>query len=198
MPSRRSEEVTVLLKRLNDGDEAAMDGLMDVVYDQLRDMAQRHMDREFGRGQPGVTLQPTALVNETFMKLIKQRQKYDNRSQFFAIATKLMIRVLMDYHRQRKAAKRGGGWARVPLDVDGGVDVGAAPEGGTEITVLVSALEKLEKMDSRKADVVKLRVLWGLKIEEIATSLGVGRATVDHDWSFAKVWLKKEIEEGKS
>ena len=131
------------------------------------------------------------------MKLIRQRQQYDNRGQFFAIATKLMIRVLMDYHRKRKAAKRGGGWVRVPLDA--GLDTPGDPpaDNGTEIPALVHALEELEKLDSRKADVVKLRVLWGLKTEEIAASPGVGRATVDRDWSFAKAWLKKEIAEGR-
>ncbi|MCZ6681553.1 MAG: ECF-type sigma factor, partial [Planctomycetota bacterium] len=103
------EDVTQLLQRLNAGESSANDGLMDAVYDQLRAMAHSHMNREFGRGQPGATLQPTALVNETYLKLIKQRQQYDSRGQFFAIATKLMIRVLLDYQRQRKAAKRGGG-----------------------------------------------------------------------------------------
>ena len=78
-----------------------------MVHDELRGMAWRPMDRQFGHGQPGVTLQVTALVNETFMKLIKQRQRYDNRGQFFAIATKLMIRVLVDYTRHREAAKAG-------------------------------------------------------------------------------------------
>ncbi len=129
------------------------------------------------------------------MKLINQRQRYDNRGQFFAIATKLMIRVLVDYTRQRKAAKRGGGWVRVSIDVDRHAAAPQAEEQGAEISALVAALEKLENLDSRKADVVKLRVLWGLKIGEIAESLGIGRATVDRDWSFAKAWLKNEIEE---
>ncbi len=103
MTTPQGEEVTCLLQRLNDGEEDALDRLMEAVYDELRGMARRHMDRQFGQGQPGVTLQPTSLVNETFMKLIKQRQRYDNRGQFFAIATKLMIRVLVDYARRRKA-----------------------------------------------------------------------------------------------
>ena len=190
------EDVTQLLQHLNAGESSANDRLMDAVYDQLRAMAHSHMNREFGRGQPGATLQPTALVNETYLKLIKQRQQYDSRGQFFAIATKLMIRVLLDYQRQRKAAKRGGGWVQVPLDIDEGK--GPAPDDGSKVEALVGALDALEKLDSRKADVVKLRVLWGLKIDEIATTLGGGRATVDRDWQFAKAWLKKEIGAGKS
>ena len=197
MGTSPNEDVTCLLQRLNAGEEGGLDRLMEAVYGDLRAMAQRHMDREFGRGRPGVTLQPTALVNEAYIKLIKQRQKYDNRGQFFAIATKLMIRVLMDYHRRRKAAKRGGDQVRVSLGVDRDMPLDHPQDEGEELTAVVEALERLEKLDSRKADVVKLRVLWGLKIEEIAKSLGVGRATVDRDWSFAKAWLKKEIEESK-
>lgn len=193
MTAPRSEEVTCLLQRLNDGEDDALERLMEVVHEDLRGMARRHMDRQFSPGQPGVTLQPTALVNETFMKLIKQRQRYDNRGHFFAIATRLMIRVLIDYARRRKAAKRGGGWVRVSIDVD---RQAAAPQAeGAEVSALVAALEKLEQLDPRKADVVKLRVLWGLTIGEIAESLDVGRATVDRDWSFAKAWLKNEIGE---
>jgi RNA polymerase sigma factor (TIGR02999 family) len=195
MTAPQGEELTCLLQCLNEGEDGALDRLMEVVHDDLRGMARRHMDRQFAQGQPGVTLQPTALVNETFMKLIKQRQRYDNRGQFFAIATRLMIRVLMDYTRRRKAAKRGGGWVRVSIDVDRHAAASQAEDQGEEISALMAALEKLENLDSRKADVVKLRVLWGLTIGEIAKSLGTGRATVDRDWSFAKAWLKNEIEE---
>lgn len=195
MTAPRSEEVTCLLQRLNDGEDDALERLMEVVHEDLRGMARRHMDRQFSPGQPGVTLQPTALVNETFMKLIKQRQRYDNRGHFFAIATRLMIRVLIDYARRRKAAKRGGGWVRVSIDVDRHAAAPQAEEEGAEVSALVAALEKLEQLDPRKADVVKLRVLWGLTIGEIAESLDVGRATVDRDWSFAKAWLKNEIGE---
>ncbi len=113
MTGVRSGDVTTLLARLNEGDESALERLMETVYADLRAMAQRHMDREFGPGHAGVTLQPTALANETYMRLIRQRQTYDNRGQFFAIATRVMIRALMDYHRRWKAAKRGGGAVRV-------------------------------------------------------------------------------------
>lgn len=195
MSQSPSDDVTVLLERVNEGAAGAQDRLMELVYDQLRGIAQRHMAREFGRQNPGVTLQPTALVNETWLRLIKQRQKYDNSGQFFAIATKVLVRVLMDYHRSRKAAKRGGSFIRIPLDAERHAP---AEEEDTELPDLISALDKLEKLDSRKAEVVKLRVLWGLSIPEIAESLGVGKATVDRDWSFAKAWLRKEITESQS
>jgi RNA polymerase sigma-70 factor, ECF subfamily len=186
--------VTRLLECVNEGDSAARDQLMAAVYDDLRGIARRCMDKRFGsRGD--LTLQPTALVHESWMKLIRQRQKYDNRGQFFAIATKVIIRVLLDYARERQAAKRGGGQVRVPLDPDWGTPA-KSQDDGPELSSLVGALEKLEALDSRKADVVKLRVLWGLTNDEVAKSLGIGRATVDRDWSFAKAWLKKEMMEG--
>lgn len=193
MRAQSSEDVTFLLQRLNAGARDGQDRLMEAVYDQLRAIAQRHMDRQFGPGQPGVTLQPTALVNETWMKLIKQRRKYDNRGQFFAIATKLMIRVLMDYHRRRKADKRGGGDIRVSLDVDRHQPEAPPTDDEPELPDLMAALDRLATLDARKAEVVKLRVFWGLTIGEVAESLGVGRATVDRDWSFSRAWLKNEI-----
>jgi RNA polymerase sigma factor (TIGR02999 family) len=131
------------------------------------------------------------------MRLIRQRQKFDNRGQFFAIATKVMIRVLMDYIRERRAAKRGGGLVRLPWDADRLTPTGS-PDPDADLSSLVSALEKLEALDSRKAEVVKLRVLWGLSVDEVAETLGVGRATVDRDWSFARTWLRKELKEKRA
>jgi RNA polymerase sigma factor (TIGR02999 family) len=184
--------LTSVLRRVSDNQEGAIEELADLVYADLHAMAEAHMRREFGAHAAGVTLQPTALANDTLMKLIKQRQKFDNRGHFFAIATKMMLRVLMDYHRQRGAAKRGGSWVRVSLDPerDGGAD-----EPDAEVPALVKALEKLEKQYARKADVVKYRFLWGLSVAETAEALGVGPATVDRDWRFAKAWLAKELAE---
>lgn len=189
------EDITELLQKANEGSREAVNALWAAVNDELRALAQRHIEREFGSRSPGVTLQPTALVNETYLRLIKQRAKFDNRGHFFAVATKVLIRVLCDYERERKAAKRGSGWVRVTLDPD----AMAAPSNdenedrGTPIEELVAALEKLENLDARKAEVVKLRVFWGLTIEEAAKALDVGHATIERDWEFARAWLNKSL-----
>jgi RNA polymerase sigma factor (TIGR02999 family) len=128
------------------------------------------------------------------MKLIRQRQQFDNAGHFFAIASRLMMRVLLDYHRERKAAKRGGSAIHVPLgsrhageiaDSDAGRDV--------DVEAVNDVLEKLSKLDTRKADVVRYRILWGFTNREIADTLGVALATVERDWAFAKAWLAKEL-----
>jgi len=195
--SSGTSDITALLQRVNQGQEGGLNELMTAVYDELRAIADRHLRHKFGSGLPGVTLQPTALVNETFLKLIKQRQKYDNRGHFFAIATKLMLRVLLDYHRARSARKRGGARLVVSIDPDRDVLVTGSREEGSEaeIPALVEALAQLEKLDSRKADVVKLRILYGLTVPEAAHSLGVGTATVERDWAFARAWLRKQLAE---
>ncbi len=187
-------DITRLLHAVDEGHTGAMDELMQAVYADLERVAQRHMGQAFGPGLPGVTLEPAALVNESFMKLIKQRNAYDNRGQFFAIATKVMLRVLVDYQRRRSAAKRGGDRQRITLQLDGQPNRDTAPraEMPIEVGCLVTALERLESLDPRKADVVKLRVVWGLEMQEIAESLGVSLATIERDWSFSKAWLARE------
>ena len=186
--------ITQLLRAIDEGSNGAMDKLMEAVYADLERVAQRHMDQAFGPGLAGVTLEPAALVNESFMKLIKQRNAYDNRGQFFAIATKVMLRVLVDYQRRRSAAKRGGDRQRITLQLDGqpNRDTASRAEMPIEVGCLVTALERLESLDPRKADVVKLRVVWGLEMREIAESLGVSLATIERDWSFSKAWLARE------
>jgi len=187
-----NENITVLLQYLNEGQDGALNALMTAVNDDLRRLAKRHLERHFGPGLPGATLQPTALVNESFLRLIKQRSKYDNRGHFFAVATRILIRVLLDYERERSAAKRGGHWVQVPLDPER--DSPRSPhESPTSMVALADCLEALERLDARKAEVVKLRVLWGLTLEEIAKTLKVARVTVARDWAFAKAWLADEL-----
>ncbi len=187
-------DITRLLNNVDAGQDGALDDLMKAVYSDLERVAQRHMDRHFGRGLPGVTLEPAALVNESFIRLIKQRKAYDNRGQFFAIATRLMLRVLVDYQRKRLAAKRGGGRQKITLSIEGPITPATAglDPATIGINALTCALDRLDSLDSRKADVVRLRVIWGLEMREIAESLGVSLATIERDWSFSKAWLARE------
>jgi RNA polymerase sigma-70 factor, ECF subfamily len=183
-------DLTQMLQQVNRHEPGAWDALAAGVYGELHTMAQRQLARGFGARAPGLTIQPTSLVNETFLKLLKQRQQYDNSGHFFAIACQQMRRVLMDYYRQRKAAKRGGGAVRVQLPEDGGPE---CTEPGIDIVALDDVLAKLQELDSRKAAVVQYRILWNFTNEEIAASLGVSRQTVERDWAFTKVWLAKEL-----
>jgi RNA polymerase sigma factor (TIGR02999 family) len=184
-----------MLHDVDEGRPGAMDELMGVVYDDLQRVAERHMHQRFGRELAGVTLEPAALVNESFLRLLKQRNRFENRRQFFAIATRIMLRSLVDYQRQRLAARRGGEVRKVSFSLD--EQWCSAPgqdEATIEVDVLTGALEELESLDPRKADVVKLRVIWGLEMKQVAAALDVSLATVERDWAFAKAWLAREAE----
>ncbi len=187
-------EITLLLRQVEAGRDGALDDLMKLVYGDLERIALGHLSRRFGERAAVVTLEPAALVNESFLRLIKQRKAYDNRGQFFAIATKVMLRVLIDYQRQRLAARRGGQIRRVALPLAGRPDPNPGPGRATQIEVeaLTQALERLEALDSRQAEVVKMRVVWGFEINEIADALGTSASTVKRDWRFAKAWLMDE------
>ncbi len=184
MPAEATE-VTRLLHDWENGDESARDDLLRAVYDDLRAIAARRL----GRGNVDVTYRPTVLVHEAYLRLLKQRETPANREQFFAIVTRLMIRVLLDHHRACAREKRGGGWVRVDLE-DAAANAAAEESSFPD---LVEALERLEKLAPRKAEVVKLHVFWGLTHPAIADLLGIGRATVERDWQFARAWLRKEL-----
>ena len=191
-------ELTLLLQGVNAGHAGAVDDLSAAIHDHLRAMARRHLVRDFGPNMPGVTIQPTVLANDTLMKLIRQRQQFDNAGHFFAIASRLMMRVLIDYHRERNAAKRGGSVIHVPLGPDHAgeiADPGAGPADGPDVDAetVNAVLEKLGRLDARKADVVRYRILWGFTNREIANALGVALATVERDWAFSRAWLAKEL-----
>ena len=197
--TRPDQDITRLLKDLRQGRGGAMDELMRSVYDDLRRVAERHMTERFGHGLPGVTMEPAALVNESFLKIIKQRNAYDNSGQFFAIATRVMLRVLVDYQRQRAAAKRGGDHQRITLSLaerpgsaQSNGDAPGEPESLIAVETLVVSLQRLEELDTRKGDVVKMRVVWGLQMPEIARALGISLATVERDWAFSKAWLARD------
>ena len=187
-------EITLLLRQVEAGRDGALDDLMKLVYSDLERIALGHLSRRFGERAGVVTLEPAALVNESFLRLIKQRKAYDNRGHFFAIATKVMLRVLIDYQRQRLAARRGGSHRRVAISLDGQAHPNPGPGRAQQIEIeaLTQALERLEALDSRQAEVVKMRVVWGLEINEIADALGTSASTVKRDWRFARAWLMEE------
>jgi RNA polymerase sigma factor (TIGR02999 family) len=168
------------------GDQEALNRLIPIVYGELRLRAARYLRRE----RPGHTLQTTALIHEAYLRLVEQRQvRWQNRAHFFAIASQLMRRILVDHARQRDAAKRGGPDLRLTLDeamaVSDGRDV--------NLLVLDEALTRLAEIDSRQSRVVELRYFSGLSIEETAEVLDVSPATVKLDWSMAKAWLRREM-----
>lgn len=187
-------DITRLLGEAQAGRDGALDELMRVVYRDLECAAAAQLRDRFGPRAMHVTLEPAALVNESFMKLIRHRYKYDSRGHFFAIATKVMLNVLIDYCRRQNAAKRGGDRTRISFSV--AANQVHQPDDGklhVQIEPLAKALQTLEELDSRKADVVKMRVVWGMSNDEIAVALDVSRPTVERDWRFAKAWLAEQV-----
>ena len=185
-----SLQVTQLLNNWSNGDQAARDQLMTLVYEELHWLAHQYMKRE----RPGHTLQTSALVNEAFVKLVDQRDvHWQNRAHFFGIAAQLMRRILVDHARSRQSAKRGGG-RPVPLDEA----LTVSNERSTEVLALDEALNGLAVVDERKTRIVELRFFAGLSIEETAGVLAVSPGTVMRDWTLAKAWLRREMSTGAS
>lgn len=166
------------------------DELVAEVYDQLRRVAGRLMAGE-RRGGAGHTLQPTALVHEVWLRLGDGDRRWNDRTHFLRTAAQAMRRLLVDSARARAAARRGGGHRRLELDLDY-IDV-ELPEPDIDLIALDAALDRLENMDARKADIVRLRFFAGLTVEETATALGIGRTTVKDEWTHARLWLLREI-----
>lgn len=177
---------TALLLAWGRGETAAFDQLVPVIHDELRRLARRYMRHE----RPGHTLQPTALVNEAYLRLIEiKRVHWQDRAHFFAMSALVMRRVLVDSARARGNVKRGGGIPKVSLDE--GVFV--TPETGQDLVALNDALHALEAVHPRKSQVVELRFFGGLSLEETAAALRVSADTVKRDWRFAKLWLLREL-----
>lgn len=173
------------------GNRAAADRLLELVYDDCRRLAANYLRRE----NAGHTLQPTALAHEVYMRLIEQeRVDWKGRTHFLAIASQAMRRLLIDHARGRDRLKRGGGWDRVALDNAGEPD---APAQATNVDVerLDQVLQELAALDERQARVVEMRFLAGMTVEEVAQALGVSKRTVEGDWTFARAWLRKRLEE---
>ena len=193
--SLKDREIAELLAAVDQGRKGAMETLMDRVYEDLLRVADHHLKARHGPDLAGTTLEPAALVNETFLKLIKQRSRYDSRGHFFAIATRIMLRVLNDYYRARHATKRGGGLQRVTLS---GLGHEHAHQMGSEIPEFLDALEQLGKLDSRTTEVTKLRLIWGLTVPEISSATGMSVATVAREWEFARRWLSSKLKPART
>jgi len=178
--------VTALLQAWADGDQSALGALLPLVEQELRRLARHYMRGE----RPGHTLQPTALVNEAYLRLVGVAHvRWQNRAHFLAVAARTMRRILVDLARAKGYQKRGGRAPVVPLD---DVDI-AAPALAPNLVALHDALEALADVDARKAQVVELRYFGGLTVKETAEVLDVSPETVMRDWTFAAAWLLREL-----
>jgi RNA polymerase sigma factor (TIGR02999 family) len=178
--------VTVLLKAWSDGDQAALGRLMDHVYKELRHIARRYLRNE----RAGNTLQTTALVNEAYLRLVDVNSiEWKQRAQFFAIAARMMRRILVDAARARGSHKRGGGAVKVNVDEAPVL----SPERDASLVALDEALEAFSKLAPRQAKVVELRYFGGLSEKETAEALKISARTVSRDWDFARAWLMREL-----
>jgi RNA polymerase sigma factor (TIGR02999 family) len=191
MVGGRQDEVTQILHDWSGGDSQAPERLMPLVYDELRRLARSFLARERGDH----TLQPTALVNEAYLRLVGQRSvSWQSRAHFYGIASRMMRRVLIDHARTHSRDKRGG--AAVHLSID---DVQVPiEERAASFVAIDEALETLAKMDERKSRIVEMRFFGGLTDEEIAEVLGVSTRTVLRDWKMARLWLFRELTENLS
>jgi RNA polymerase sigma factor (TIGR02999 family) len=186
MTTPSAQEVTQLLVEWGNGNRAALDKLMPLVYEELRRLARRYMKRE----REGHTLQTSALVNEAYLKMVNERDmRWQNRAHFFAVAAQLMRMILIDHARARKVAKRGGRADQVPLDEA----VAVSEERAAELIALDDALKALQAVDERKSRIAELRFFGGLSVEETAEALNISQATVMREWRLAKAWLHREL-----
>lgn len=182
-------EVTRLLEAAASGDRGAFDALYRSVYDELHRMARSNMRRE----KDGHTLQPTALVNEAYLRLAPSAANWSDRRHFFGAAAEAMRRILVDHARRRLANKRGAEFERVTLS-GAAMDIPAA-QSGVDVLQLDDALEKLREESARLADLVKLRFFAGLSIDDAARALDISPATAKRDWAFARAWLQQRFTE---
>lgn len=185
------KDVTRILGELQRGGAAPAAELLPVVYEELRKLAVQRLAHE----RAGMTLQPTALVHEAFLRLVdvdRLPQQWNGRGHFFAAAAEAMRRILVENARHRKSLKGGGQWQRVDLD---DVDVVASENGSAlDMLALDEALAKLQGHDQRKAEVVKLRFFAGLTNDQAADALGISSATAENDWAYARAWLRLQIQ----
>jgi RNA polymerase sigma-70 factor, ECF subfamily len=199
------QAVTQLLAQWRDGDERAFAELSALMYEELRQLAQRHLRRE----RSDHTIQKTALVNEAFVRLVGQQSvDWQSRAHFIGLASKLMRRVLVDYARARLADKRGAGAGVLSLDEMAAPEEDEAPDTTPtalqhldahtqeEVSAIDQALQRLEQIDARQAQIVEMRYFGGLTVEQTAEAIGISEATVKREWTLARAWLRREL--GKS
>jgi RNA polymerase sigma factor (TIGR02999 family) len=199
------QPVTQLLAQWRDGDERAFAELSALMYEELRQLAQRHLRRE----RSDHTIQKTALVNEAFVRLVGQQSvDWQSRAHFVGLASKLMRRVLVDYARARLADKRGGGAGVLSLDEMAAPEADEASDTTPtalqhldahtqeEVSAIDQALQRLEQIDARQAQIVEMRYFGGLTVEQTAEAIGISAATVKREWTLARAWLRREL--GKS
>lgn len=183
----RTPQITLWLQEWSGGRAEALDELMPVVYAELHRQAEMFLRRE----RVGHTLQPTALINEAYLKLIDQKQvTWQNRAHFFGVAGQAMRRILVDHAKARHRDKRGGNAENLPIEA---AEFAASPDKGVDLIALDEALSRLAELDERQSRIVELRFFGGLKVEETAEALGVSPATVKNDWRSAKAWLYREL-----
>jgi RNA polymerase sigma factor (TIGR02999 family) len=181
-------EVTSLLRALRKGDRSAADKLFPLVYSELHRLARSYMRRE----RPNHTLQPTALINEAYMRLAQAPVDWQNRAHFIGVAANAMRRILVDHARAHMAAARGGAFQQVEWTES----LGLPAERSRELVALDEALDQLEKINPRQAKVVELNFIGGLTFDEIAAVLDVSTRTAKRDWALARLWLFKQMNRG--
>src|SRR5437868_401892 len=185
-----SGEVTVLLRQISAGDSSAVDKLIPLVLQELRSLARLQLRSE----RPGHTLQPTALVNEAYLRLVgDQARDWHNRAHFIGVSASIMRRILIDHARRKQALKRGAGEQVVAHPED---HAGFTHEQADELIALNIALDRLDEMNCRQRQVVELRYFGGLSMEETAEVLNVSPVTVKRDWLAARAWLKGQVRPG--
>jgi RNA polymerase sigma factor (TIGR02999 family) len=180
-------DITVWLRQWSGGNAEALDELMPIVYAELHRQAASYLRRE----RVGHTLQPTALINEVYLKLIDQKNvNWQNRAHFFGIAAQAMRRILVDHAKSRHRAKRGGNAENLPIEA---AEFAISRTNSVDLVALDEALSRLAELDERQARIVELRFFSGMSVEETAEIMGISAATVKNDWRSAKAWLFSEL-----
>jgi RNA polymerase sigma factor (TIGR02999 family) len=183
LPGTTSNQVTELLRRWREGDHAALDALLPLVYDELRRVAHNYLQRE----RLDHTLQSTAVVHEAYLRLVEGAVEFQNREHFFAVAAQLMRQILVDYARRHRSLKRDAGY-KLALD-----EALKLPSKDVDLVDLDDALKELARMDARQGRIVELRFFGGLSIEETAGVLSISTATVERSWASARAWLYRQL-----